>query len=61
MAWAADPVPVEIPNGETKLRAVLYKPDGNGPFAVVVGLHGCDGLLNAQPRRRPGTATGRSA
>ena len=31
-----------------KLRALLYKPDGNGPFAMVVGLHGCEGLLNAQ-------------
>ncbi len=48
IAWAADPAPVEIPNGDAKLRAVLYKPDGNGPFAVVIGLHGCDGLLNAQ-------------
>jgi dienelactone hydrolase len=48
MAWAVDPVPVEIPSGETKLRVVLYKPDGNGPFPAVVGLHGCDGLLNAQ-------------
>ena len=30
-----------------KLRAVLYKPDGDGPFPAVVGLHGCEGLLNA--------------
>lgn len=48
IAWAADPVPVEIPNGEAKLRGLLYKPEGNGPFPVVVGLHGCEGLLNAQ-------------
>ena len=48
LTWAAEPVPVEIPNGDAKLRALLYKPDGNGPFAVVIGLHGCEGLLNAQ-------------
>jgi dienelactone hydrolase len=48
IAWAADPVPVEIPNGDARLRAMLYKPDGNGPFAVAVGLHGCDGLMNAR-------------
>lgn len=47
LAWAADPVAVEIPSGELKLRAQLYKPDGDGPFPVVVGLHGCEGLLNA--------------
>jgi dienelactone hydrolase len=47
MAWAADPEPVEIPSGDTKLRAVVYKPDGAGPFSVVVGLHGCGGLNNS--------------
>ena len=47
--WPGRPIPSRSKSrsGETKLRAVLYKPDGNGPFAVVVGLHGCDGLLNA--------------
>jgi dienelactone hydrolase len=47
IAWAADPAPVEIPNGESRLRGVLYKPEGAGPFPVVVGLHGCEGLFNA--------------
>ena len=47
MAWAADPASVEIPNGESRLRGVAYKPDGAGPFPVVVGLHGCEGLLNS--------------
>jgi poly(3-hydroxybutyrate) depolymerase len=59
LAWAAEPVPVEIPNGDSKLRALLYKPDGNGPFAVVIGLHGCEGL--PKPRRPRAIATGRSA
>jgi dienelactone hydrolase len=26
------------------LRAQLYKPEGNGPFPVVIALHGCGGL-----------------
>lgn len=46
LAWAAEPVPAELPNGDLKLKAVLYKPDGDGPFPVVIGLHGCDGLFN---------------
>src|SRR5262245_53585082 len=29
------------------LQAFLAKPDGNGPFAAVVALHGCDGLREA--------------
>jgi dienelactone hydrolase len=48
LAWAADPVAVEIPSGDTKLRGQLYKPEGSGPFAVAIGLHGCDGLFNSQ-------------
>jgi poly(3-hydroxybutyrate) depolymerase len=30
-----------------RLQAFLTKPDGNGPFAAVVALHGCDGLREA--------------
>src|SRR5262245_45352267 len=33
--------------GETALNAVFYRPQGAGPFPVVVGLHGCAGLLNS--------------
>ena len=45
-AAAAAPAPqqVEIPAGKLELRARLYKPDGNGPFPVVIALHGCGGL-----------------
>lgn len=39
--------PVEIPNGDNRLKAVVYKPAGEGPFPVVVGLHGCAGLNNS--------------
>ncbi|MEP7032190.1 MAG: dienelactone hydrolase family protein [Pseudolabrys sp.] len=35
---------VEIPSGDVKLRAMLYRPDGPGPFPAVVALHACDGL-----------------
>jgi dienelactone hydrolase len=35
---------VEIPTGDMKLRAMLYRPDGPGPFPAIVALHTCDGL-----------------
>jgi len=38
------PQAVEIPSGTAALQAQLYKPEGNGPFAVVIALHGCGGL-----------------
>jgi dienelactone hydrolase len=40
------PVPqaVEIPSGAAVLHAQLFKPEGNGPFPVVIALHGCGGL-----------------
>jgi dienelactone hydrolase len=38
------PQPVNIPQGSGALHALLYKPDGDGPFPVVIALHGCDGL-----------------
>lgn len=39
---------IEIPQGERSLRAVLYKPEGAGPFPTVVALHGCRGLASRQ-------------
>src|SRR3954465_5369592 len=60
LAATAAPLPashqVDIPLGGEKLRAQLYKPDGDGPFPVVIALHGCDGLAAhsdpVQPRYR---------
>jgi len=54
----AAPIPlphqVEIPLGDSILHAQLYKPDGTGPFPVVIALHGCGGLAGqsdpVQPR-----------
>jgi dienelactone hydrolase len=40
------PQAVEIPSGAAVLRAELYKPEGNGPFPVVIALHGCGGLTS---------------
>src|SRR3984893_12757030 len=59
-AAAAAPLPaptqVEIPLSTAILHAQLYKPDGNGPFPVVIALHGCGGLGGpsepVQPRYR---------
>jgi dienelactone hydrolase len=50
LAFAADAAPapsprqVDIPLGSGTLHAQLYKPDGDGPFPVVIALHGCGGL-----------------
>ncbi len=44
VAFATEPETVEIPGGDQRLRAAVYRPQGNGPFPVVVGLHGCGGL-----------------
>jgi dienelactone hydrolase len=29
----------------TTITGYLYKPEGSGPFPAVVGMHGCDGLV----------------
>ena len=43
-AQAAAPRQVEIASGSVALRAELFKPDGDGPFPIVIALHGCGGL-----------------
>jgi dienelactone hydrolase len=44
----ADPAAekVKIIAGENELAAVLYRPQGPGPFPAIVALHGCGGLFN---------------
>ena len=37
---------VDIPQTDTTLRGVLFRPEGSGPFHGVVALHGCESLLN---------------
>jgi dienelactone hydrolase len=43
-AAAPEPTQIEIPSGKLELHAQLYKPEGSGPFPVVIALHGCGGL-----------------
>src|SRR4029079_9935282 len=38
------PAPVDIPANGLTLHAQLYKPEGDGPFPIVIALHGCGGL-----------------
>ena len=46
----SSPSAIEIPDGNSVLRAELYKPDGDGPFPTVIALHGCGGLCShAEP------------
>ncbi len=55
-ASLAAPLQVDIPSGNAILHAQLYKPEGGGPFPVVIALHGCGGLGGhtepVQPRYR---------
>jgi dienelactone hydrolase len=39
------PQSIDIPQKTGALHALLYKPDGDGPFPTVIALHGCDGLV----------------
>lgn len=38
------PEQVQITRPDVALNAMLYRPDGDGPFPAVVALHGCAGL-----------------
>src|SRR3954465_12236392 len=46
---AANPELVEIPQkeGSSPLKAMLFRPEGQGPFPAVVALHNCTGLNKA--------------
>ncbi len=44
---------VVVGEGGSALNAVLYRPPGPGPYPVVIGLHGCDGLLNPSGQIAP--------
>jgi dienelactone hydrolase len=52
----AAPQPVEIPLASSTLHALLYRPEGSGPFPTIIALHGCGGLAATaepiQPRYR---------
>jgi dienelactone hydrolase len=46
---AAAAEPIDIGEGAAALNAILYRPQGAGPFPAVIGLHGCAGMYS-----RPG-------
>jgi dienelactone hydrolase len=56
-AAGAAPLPaprqVDIPLENGILHAQLYKPEGNGPFPVVIALHGCGGLAGHSEQVAP--------
>jgi dienelactone hydrolase len=43
-AAPSGPESVEIAQDNGVLKAMLFRPDGAGPFPAVIGLHGCEGL-----------------
>jgi dienelactone hydrolase len=46
-AAAGNPEAVEFPQADSgRLKAVLFRPEGAGPFPAVIGLHNCTGLNN---------------
>src|SRR6202142_191816 len=56
-AAGAAPLPaphqVDIPLENGILHAQLFKPEGNGPFPVVIALHGCGGLAGHSEQVAP--------
>jgi dienelactone hydrolase len=47
VANAGGPEPVEFRDEDIALKAVVYRPEGAGPFPAVVAMHDCAGLTNA--------------
>jgi dienelactone hydrolase len=45
-APAAAPETIDIPRDDGVLKAVVFRPDGAGPFPAIVGMHGCGGLFS---------------
>lgn len=43
-AQAATSEPIEILTDDKPLQAMLFRPEGSGPFPAIVALHSCDGL-----------------
>jgi dienelactone hydrolase len=51
-AVAAGPEMIELREGDLTLKAMLFRPEGNGPFPAVVAMHNCAGLMNASGAMR---------
>lgn len=52
-ALAAAPQAIDIPSEDAPLQALLYRPEGAGPFPAIVALHGCEGLRTTGRIRKP--------
>jgi dienelactone hydrolase len=50
VARAGGPETVEFSDGEITLKALVYRPEGVGPFPAVVAMHDCSGLTNPAGR-----------
>jgi dienelactone hydrolase len=44
---------IVIPQADHNLRAILFRPQGAGPFPGVVALHACEGLADRSGQARP--------
>src|SRR5580704_811335 len=44
---------VDIPQPDTPLHGILFRPEGAGPFPGVVALHGCESLVNRSGKLAP--------
>ncbi|MGD9923815.1 MAG: dienelactone hydrolase family protein, partial [Pseudorhodoplanes sp.] len=51
-AQAGTPAAVDIPTDDKPLQAVVYRPEGVGPFPAIIALHDCDGLRGRTGRVR---------
>lgn len=50
VARAGGPEAVEFHDGEVTLKAMVYRPEGTGPFPAVIAMHDCSGLTNQAGR-----------
>jgi dienelactone hydrolase len=50
VAQAGGPDTVEFNDGEITLKAIVYRPEGSGPFPAVIAMHDCSGLTNTAGR-----------
>lgn len=46
VAEAGGPESVELHDGDFILKAMVYRPEGAGPFPAIVAMHDCSGLTN---------------
>jgi dienelactone hydrolase len=44
---------VDIPQSDTTLHGILFRPEGTGPFQSVVALHGCESLVDRSGKMAP--------